>query len=164
MIIVVAGVAGAGKTTLGEALAARLKVPFLDGDTLHPPANVAKMSAGQPLTDADRAPWLAALRAWMDGEIAAGRSAVTTCSALKRPYRARLAGPGVRFVLLTGPRDVLEARLTARPGHFFPASLLDSQLAALEPAAPGEDVLTLTIGPSTDALTDAVIAALGLAP
>lgn len=141
MIVVVAGVSGSGKTTVGTLLAERLGWIFADGDGFHPAASVARMRAGVPLTDADRGPWLAAIAAWMDQQIAAGRSAVIACSALRRAYRARLlAGrPAARMVFLLISRDEGETRLTTRPGHFFPAALLDSQLEALELPQPDED-------------------------
>ena len=141
MIVVVAGVSGSGKTTVGTLLAARLGWTFADGDGFHPAANVARMRAGLPLTDADREPWLAAITAWMDQQTAAGRSAVIACSALRRAYRARLLGglPAARMVFLLISRDEGETRLAARAGHFFPAALLDSQLETLEPPQPDED-------------------------
>ena len=141
MIVVVAGVSGSGKTTVGTLLAERLGWIFADGDGFHPAASVARMRAGQPLTDADRDPWLAAIAAWMDQQIAAGRSAVIACSALRRAYRARLLGgrPAARMVFLLISRDEGETRLTSRPGHFFPAALLDSQLETLETPQPDED-------------------------
>lgn len=127
--LVIAGVSGCGKTTVGRALAETLGVPFLDADDFHPPENIEKMRSGQPLDDADRAPWLEAL-----GEALAGHdSVVLACSALKRIYRDRLrerAGP-IRFVVLEVPREELEKRLRAR-AHFMPPELLDSQLADLE--------------------------------
>jgi gluconokinase len=142
VILIVAGVAGSGKTTVGALLAGRLRWRFADADTFHPEANVAKMRAGTPLTDADREPWLRAITDWMDERIAAGQSAVITCSALKRVYRDRLlvGRPAATMVFLMVRREVLEQRLLARPGHFFPEKLLDSQLAALEPPAPDERV------------------------
>ncbi len=145
MILIVAGVAGSGKTTVGALLAGRLRWRFADADTFHSEANVAKMRAGIPLTDADREPWLHAITDWMDERIAAGQSAVVTCSALKRAYRDELlAGrPAATMVFLQVSREVLERRLMSRPGHFFPEKLLDSQLAALEPPAPGERVQTV---------------------
>ena len=129
------GVSGAGKSVVGERLAAALGAPFCEGDTLHPPENVAKMHAGVPLTDADRAPWLDRVAAWL-AEHPAG---VVSCSALKRVYRdrLRLAAPDARFVLLDVPEAVLAERLAHRPAHFMPAALLDSQLATLE--RPGAD-------------------------
>ena len=142
MILIVAGVAGCGKTTVGALIAGRLRWRFADADTFHPEANVAKMHAGIPLTDADREPWLQAITDWMDARIAADQSAVVTCSALKRTYRDRLLDgrPEATMVFLQVSKDVLEKRLTSRPGHFFPENLLDSQLATLEPPQPGERV------------------------
>jgi gluconokinase len=147
-VLVVMGVAGSGKSTTGQALAARLGFDFAEGDDLHPAANVAKMAAGQPLTDDDRRPWLDRVRGWIDEHITAGQPGVITCSALKRSYRDVLRDPHVVFVHLTGTREQLTARLTARQGHFMPASLLDTQLAALEPPGDDEQALTIDIGPS----------------
>src|SRR3984957_8568732 len=134
MIVVVAGVSGSGKSTVGSLLAGRLGWPFTDADALHPAANIAKMRAGHPLTDADRRPWLATVGACMDRYAAAGESAVLACSALKRSYRDELlAGRRAgRNVVLCASREMLEARLRARHGHFFPAALLVSQLAAVQ--------------------------------
>jgi gluconokinase len=133
---VVMGVASCGKTSVGEALAARLGVEFTEGDKLHPPANVEKMSAGIPLTDIDRQPWLTRV-----GESLRGPSGhITSCSALKRAYRQHIAakaGRAVAFVFLDGSHELLAQRITARKGHFMPPSLLASQLATLEP--PGAD-------------------------
>jgi len=145
--VVVMGVSGCGKSSLGMALAEAEGWPFLEGDTLHPPANIARMRAGQPLSDADRAPWLAAIADWMAPRLGKGHSVVAACSALRRRYRDRLrqAGP-VRFVYLQVPRGELERRLRDRV-HFMPPSLLDSQLATLEEPGPDEDALTLTPGP-----------------
>jgi gluconokinase len=144
MVIVVMGVSGSGKTTVGRKLAAELGWKFADADDFHSPANIAKMSAGEPLTDADRAPWLAALRAAIDGFFARGENAVVTCSALKEAYRQALADRrlDVRFVYLRGDRALLLSRLQHRAGHFMKAELLDSQLATLEPP---QDALTLDI-------------------
>jgi gluconokinase len=145
VIVIVAGVAGSGKTSVGRQLARELDCRYADADSFHPLANVAKMRAGVPLTDEDRAPWLRAIGAWMDGVIEAGESAVVTCSALKRAYRDELlAGhPTATMVFLMVSKDVLVQRLTARHGHFFPEKLLDSQLETLEPPAPDERVLTV---------------------
>jgi len=139
---VVMGVSGSGKTTVGAALAEALGLRFVDGDALHPAANVAKMAAGIPLDDADRAPWLDAI-----GAVLAGGQVVVACSALKRAYRDRLraAAPGLQLVFLDGGPALLASRMTARPGHFMPASLLDSQLATLERPEPGEHALTADI-------------------
>jgi gluconokinase len=135
--IVVMGVSGSGKTTVGIALAAALGVPFRDADDLHPAANVAKMAAGHALTDDDRMPWLALVGAEL---AAASDGLVIACSALTGVYRAsiRAAAPSTRFVFLDGSRDLLESRMRHRHGHFMPASLLDSQLATLEPLGPDE--------------------------
>lgn len=140
VIVIVAGVSGSGKTTIGALLAGRLRWEFADADTFHPEANVAKMRAGIPLTDADRGPWLHAIGAWMDERITAGQSAVVTCSALKRAYRDQMLNgrPEATMVFLQVSRDVLERRLLARPGHFFPEKLLGSQLDTLEPPAADE--------------------------
>jgi carbohydrate kinase (thermoresistant glucokinase family) len=146
--IVVMGVSGAGKSTVAGLLAGQLGWDLAEGDELHPPANVAKMAAGMPLTDADRAPWLARVASWIDDELAAGRHGVITCSALKRAYRELLARPAVLFVYLAVPRAELERRLTSRHGHFMPRGLLDSQLEALQP--PAEDELALTVDGSSD--------------
>lgn len=139
MIVVIGGVAGSGKTTIGEQLAARLGWDFADGDAFHPAANVAKMQAGQPLTDADRGPWLAAVTAWMDGVLAGGRPAVLACSALKRRYREQLlAGRDAVIAFLEIDPDAGRRRVAARHGHFFAGELVASQFAALEPPGPGE--------------------------
>jgi gluconokinase len=144
VILIVAGVSGSGKTTVGALLAGRLGWRFADADTFHPEANVAKMRAGLPLTDADRGPWLRAIADWMDALIAAGESGVVTCSALKRRYRDfMLTGRPATMVLLEVSRAELERRVAARPGHFFPSQLLDSQLAAFEPPEPDEQVHTV---------------------
>lgn len=143
-MLVVMGVSGSGKSTVGGRLADALGYVFMDGDDLHPQANIDKMSAGVPLDDADRAPWLDAIAHWMRRELAAGRSAVIACSALKREYRDRLrrAGPAVRFVYLEVDRDELARRMQGRE-HFMPPELLGSQLATLE--APGGDEPALCI-------------------
>jgi len=140
--VVVMGVSGSGKSTVGASLADALGVPFVDGDALHPAANVAKMAAGIPLDDADRAPWLDAV-----GAVLAAGPVVVACSALKRTYRDRLraAAPELRLVFLDGSPALLASRMAARPGHFMPASLLDSQLAALERPAPDEHAITADI-------------------
>jgi carbohydrate kinase (thermoresistant glucokinase family) len=163
MIVVVAGISGSGKTTVGTLLAQREGWPYADGDDFHPAGNVARMRAGLPLTDADREPWLDAIGAWMDGQIAAGTSAVVTCSALRRSYRARLLGgrPAALLVFLEITREEAGARLAARSGHFFPASLLGSQLAALEEPQPDEDsalrTLTVRAGADPGAIVSAVM-------
>jgi gluconokinase len=149
--LVLMGVAGSGKTTVGRLLAQRLQCPYGEGDDFHPPANVAKMAAGVALDDADRLPWLDGLAQWLDGQPG---DAVMTCSALKRSYRSRFHN--ARFVYLRVPRDVLAERLKARVGHFMPASLLQSQLDALEEPSPEEDVVILDGTQPTDALVAAL--------
>src|ERR1700761_4235300 len=143
LVVVVMGVAGAGKSTVARLLADELGWDFAEGDDFHPAGNVAKMAAGQPLTDSERRPWLRDIARWIEGEIAAQRSGVIACSALKRAYRDALRRPEVLFVYLRASRADLERRLTVRPDHFMPVSLLDSQLAALEP--PGTDERAVTI-------------------
>jgi gluconokinase len=136
MVVVLMGVCGCGKTTVGRTLAEELGWPFLDADDFHPAANVAKMRAGTALTDDDRWPWLDRLAAEMAAINARGAHAVLACSALKQSYRDRLARAGdVRFFHLKGDRATIAPRLAARPGHYMPASLLDSQLATLEEPA-----------------------------
>lgn len=134
MIVVVMGVSGSGKSTVGSLLAGRMGWTFRDADDFHPASNVAKMRSGIPLNDEDRRPWLLAIQEYMRTEHAAGRSAVVACSALRESYRDLLlrGAPWVRFVHLTGPREVIAERMQARSGHFMPVTLLDSQLAALE--------------------------------
>ncbi|HCU94609.1 MAG TPA: hypothetical protein DHU96_18580 [Actinobacteria bacterium] len=146
MIVLVAGVAGSGKTTIGILLAQQLGWPFEDGDDLHPAANIAKMRAGVPLTDEDRQPWLHAVAGWMDQRIAAGESGVIACSALKRSYREvlRSGRPPLRIVFLQVSHDILAARLASRPGHFFRAQLLGSQLADAEVPLPAEHAIVVT--------------------
>jgi len=141
MQIVIMGVSGSGKSTLGQMLADALGVPFLEGDDLHPAANRAKMASGTPLVDADRAPWLAAIAEWMR----AHADGVVACSALKHAYRDRLrrGARDARFVLLAPSHAVLAARLGHRRGHFMPTSLLDSQLATLEPPTADEHALVI---------------------
>jgi gluconokinase len=158
MLIVVMGVSGAGKTTVGRALADALGAAFLDADDFHPPANVAKMRAGQPLDDHDRAPWLARLHDELAARGAGGQSVVLACSALKQRYREALGrGMDVRFVHLAGSRETIAARLAARSGHYMPAALLDSQFAALEAPADG---ITVDIADAPEAIVAHVLAAL----
>lgn len=145
--VIVMGVSGAGKSTVAKPLAERLDFPFLEGDDLHPKANVEKMHAGVPLTDADRAPWLAAIGRWIDQRAAAGEGGVVTCSALRRAYRDDLRGgrPQVRIVYLKGSKALIAERLEHRAGHFMPPALLDSQFATLEEPGPEEDVIVIDI-------------------
>lgn len=156
------GVSGCGKTTIGEALARRLGWSFADADSFHPPANIAKMSAGQPLDDDDRAPWLAAIAAWIDQRRGGSDSAVVTCSALKRRYRAVIVGgrPEVRLVYLDGSRELIAKRLAGRHEHFMPGALLDSQFAALEPPGPDEHPLIVSIDRPVAAIVETLVTAL----
>lgn len=162
--VVVMGVSGSGKTTLAQILSARLGRVVAEADEFHPPENIAKMSAGVPLNDEDRGPWLAALRDWLTEQAAAGRSTVVTCSALRRSYRdvLRSARGRVRFVHLSPAADLLSRRMAARTGHFMPPSLLPSQLATLEPLAGDEDGLVLDVDLPPHAMADRVVAELGL--
>ncbi|HEX5741597.1 MAG TPA: gluconokinase [Pilimelia sp.] len=139
-IVVVMGVSGSGKSTVGRLLAARLGVDYVDGDALHPPANVAKMAAGQPLDDTDRAPWLAAVAGWITARARAGSGGVVACSALRRRYRDTLRDAHRRlwWLHLDAPAPVIAARVARRRGHFMPAALVCSQLAALEPLGADE--------------------------
>ncbi|MDB6167738.1 MAG: carbohydrate kinase, thermoresistant glucokinase family [Verrucomicrobia bacterium] len=149
MVIVLMGVAGSGKTTLGRRLAEELGWSFADADRFHPAANISKMSAGLPLDDDDRAPWLAAIRSYIQHQLASGGNAVVTCSALKERYRQALgaAQPGVKLVYLKGSREVLWSRISARSGHFMKSDMLDGQLAALEEPA---DALVVGIAAAPD--------------
>jgi carbohydrate kinase (thermoresistant glucokinase family) len=163
-VLLIMGVTGCGKSTLAARLAATLNWPFQEGDALHPPGNIAKMAAGRPLDDADRAPWLSAIGGWIDERSAAGEAGVVTCSALKRAYRARLCGgrPQVRTVFLEGSVDLIARRLAARSDHFMPASLLASQFAALETPGPEEAVITIDAGLAVEDQVVRVVGALGL--
>lgn len=158
---VVMGVSGSGKSTVAAALAQRLGCDLAEGDDLHPAANVAKMAAGQPLTDVDRWPWLTTVAEWIDARVAEGRGGVVSCSALKREYRDRLRGEHVTFVYLRGDRATIAARLADRRDHFMPAALLDSQFASLQPPAADELFIDVDIASlaSTREQVDAVIAA-----
>lgn len=154
MQIVVMGVAGSGKTDVGQRLAAELGWPFVEGDDLHPQGNIAKMSAGIPLTDADRLPWLAALAEVIARSQAQGVSTILTCSALRRRYRDilrdGLATRAVFFLHLHGNFTVLKERLSGRSGHFMPVSLLQSQFATLEPLQPDEYGAVMDVTPSLE--------------
>jgi gluconokinase len=155
--IVVMGVSGSGKSTVGAALAQRLRVPFGDGDDLHPPANVAKMTAGQPLNDDDRYPWLEAIGKWLADHHDGG---VMSCSALKRTYRDQLRRhcAAVEFLHLSGSPEVIGKRQASRPGHFMPASLLQSQFATLEPLEPDEHGIAIDVDQNIDSIVDDYIA------
>ncbi|MGX2998113.1 gluconokinase [Streptomyces sp. JNUCC 64] len=154
------GVAGTGKTTIGPLLADRLGVPYAEGDDFHPAANIAKMTAGTPLTDEDRLPWLDSIGAWATGR--AGHGGVVSSSALKRSYRDRLraAAPGLLFVHLTGDRTLIEERMSHREGHFMPTALLDSQFATLQPLEPDEAGVDVDVAGDPGAITDRAVTAL----
>jgi len=151
LVLVVMGVSGSGKSTVGAAIAQRLRVPFADADDFHPAANIAKMSAGEALDDSDRQPWLEAIGEWLaqhpDG-------AVVSCSALKRTYRDQLRHHlnNIEFVHLHGSRDVIARRQASRPGHFMPTSLLTSQFATLEPLEPDEHGLVIDVDQEVDSI------------
>jgi gluconokinase len=159
VLLVVMGVSGSGKSTVGAALAQRLRVPFGDADDFHPEANIAKMTAGHPLNDEDRRPWLAAIGRWLAEHPEGG---VVTCSALKRDYRDQLREhcAELEFVHLHGDRDVVARRQASRPGHFMPASLLDSQFATLEPLEDDERGFVVDVGQSVDDIVEAAVAGL----
>lgn len=161
-LIVVMGVAGSGKSTIAGGLAERLDVAFVEGDALHPQANVEKMAGGTPLTDEDRWPWLRAIGLTMEAERRAGRGVVVSCSALKHSYRdtirAMVHGP-VRFILLQGEKALIARRMAGRKGHFMPPALLDSQLATLENPGADEDGIILDISLPVEKLIDQAMAA-----
>ena len=151
------GVSGSGKSTVGAALAGRLHVPFEDADDLHPEANVAKMTRGEPLDDHDRWPWLERIGEWLAAHADGG---VIACSALKRQYRDQLRHhcPSVEFLHLEGGRDLIENRQASRPGHFMPASLLTSQFETLEPLGPDERGVVVDVAGSVDAIVEGYLA------
>jgi gluconokinase len=163
LVIVLMGVSGSGKSTVGAALSRALGCPFRDADSFHPPANVEKMSRGVPLTDADRAPWLEAIAHWIDERRTTGERGIVSCSALKRAYRRQIIGErdGVRLVYLKGDKGLIAARMRARKGHFMPVSLLDNQFATLEEPQADEAALVVSIAPSPRRLSGAIIEALG---
>jgi gluconokinase len=161
-VLVVMGVSGSGKTTVGSLLAGRLGWPYAEADAFHSDANVAKMAAGHPLTDDDRWPWLAAIAAWINERIVRHETGVVTCSALKRKYRDVLGRPEVQLVYLEGSQELIAHRLAARHGHFFRAEMLASQFADLEPPAPEEAVVTVSIGGSPAEIADTIIVAIGV--
>jgi gluconokinase len=161
MVVVLMGVTGTGKTTVGEALSARTGWPFADADDFHSAANRAKMHAGIPLTDEDRAPWLQSLHQQIVSWLRDGGNGILACSALKESYRTELAAgtaPGsVRFVFLTGPPALIRQRMEARHGHYMPESLLPSQLATLEPP---QNAIEISIAQTVSAMVDQILSAL----
>jgi gluconokinase len=161
-VLVIMGVSGCGKSTVAGVLAGRLGWDLGEGDDLHPPENVAKMAAGQPLTDADRWPWLDRIAAWIRERVDHGRPGIITCSALKRSYRDRLRGDEVVFVYLHGSREQIATRLAARHGHYMPAALLDSQFADLEPPGDDERAIRVDIGPLPGVQADEIMERLGI--
>ncbi len=165
MILIVAGVAGSGKTTLGELIADKLSWEFADGDSFHSATNIAKMRSGWPLDDSDRWPWLVAIGAWMDEHLAIGQSAVVACSALARRYRQALLAtrPQATMVFLELSREQAAMRCRVRHGHFFGAAMVASQFAELEPPEPDEErVLVVPSTKPPEQLADTIIAELGL--
>lgn len=161
--VVVMGVSGAGKSTVGRLIAARLGCPFRDADSFHPVANIAKMSSGQPLADEDRWPWLLAIAGWIAEHRAAGTTCVVTCSALKRVYRDIVTDrqrADVRLVHLKGDFDLIAARLAARQGHFMPPALLRSQFDALEEPAADEHAMAVSIDAAPEDIARRVVNAL----
>jgi gluconokinase len=158
-IAVVMGVSGSGKTTVGRIIAERLDWTFAEGDSLHPPENVAKMASGHALDDADRWPWLQRVRDWIDEQVAAGRSGVVTCSALKRSYRDLLSKdrPEVVFVHLAGTAAQITERLVPRHGHFMPAALLDSQFHDLQPLGPDENGIEVDVAGTAESIADSAV-------
>jgi gluconokinase len=159
--LVIMGVSGSGKTTVGALLAGRLGWQYAEADAFHPEANVTKMAAGHPLDDADRWPWLAAIAGWIDARIARREPGVVSCSALKRRYRDVLRRPEVRFIYLEGSRELIAQRLAARHGHFFRPEMLASQFADLELPAPDEDVITVPIDRDPAQIVDVIVQAIG---
>jgi len=162
--LIVMGVSGSGKSTIGEQLAERLSFSYEDGDKFHPAANVAKMKAGYPLTDEDRWPWLQAIANEIDRVCKAGQRAVIACSALKRTYRDVLVHgrTDVRIIFLEGNKGLIASRLAQRKGHFMPPGLLESQFKTLEPPGIGENSVTVSIDGSVEAIVDAIVRQLEL--
>ena len=164
--LVVMGVSGSGKSTIADRLAARLGWRYEDGDKFHPPANVAKMSAGHPLSDEDRWPWLQAIADEIDRTCKASQRAVVACSALKHAYRDILVHgrDDVRIVFLNGTQDLIADRLATRKGHFMPPGLLTSQFKTLEPPDRSENPVTASIDASVDDIVDGIVGQLGVSP
>jgi carbohydrate kinase (thermoresistant glucokinase family) len=163
-VLLLMGVAGSGKTTTAELLGERLGWPFRDADSFHPPANVDKMTAGTPLTDEDRWPWLYAIADWMDGVAARGENGIVTCSALKRAYRdVLLTGRnGVALVYLKGDKGIIGERLATRVGHFMPPALLDSQFNTLEEPGPDENPHVIDVHTEPAEVVETILARTGL--
>lgn len=162
--VIVMGVSGCGKSSVGAALARRLGLPFIEGDVLHPESNVAKMAAGTPLTDEDRWPWLTVIGERMADALARGEGIVVSCSALKKIYREHLraaTGDRLAFVYLEGSRDLLGRRMGARTGHFMPLALLDSQLATLEVPTGEPAVVTVSIDQPVEGIVADALKGLG---
>jgi gluconokinase len=164
-VIVVMGVSGSGKSTVGKRLAQRLGWPFEDGDAFHPESNIQKMRDGVPLTDEDRAPWLDAIAAWIDRTRRSGGRGVVACSTLKRRYRDVLIDgrDDVRLVYLKGTEALIAERLAGRHGHFMPQTLLRSQFEALEEPGPGENPVVISIEPKPDEIVSHILTGLGIA-
>lgn len=163
-VLVIMGVSGSGKSTIAGILAGQLGWDLEEGDDLHPPANVAKMKSGEPLTDTDRWPWLDQVAAWITDHTKAGIPGIITCSALKRSYRDRMRDPHVVFVHLAGSRDQIGQRLAARTDHFMPPTLLESQVATLEPPGPDENTLVVDVGGKPAEVAAEIISRLNLTP
>jgi gluconokinase len=164
VIVIIFGVSGAGKTTVGRLLARELAGRFIEADDFHPPANIEKMRSGRPLTDEDRWPWLERLRQQIEQSLAARENAVLACSALKRAYRDRLqASEDVKFVFLHGDYGLIEKQLRSRHGHFMNVALLHSQFDDLEEPQPDENVLTVELGPPPEEIVEQIEAKLHLA-
>jgi carbohydrate kinase (thermoresistant glucokinase family) len=162
LVLIVMGVSGSGKSTIAEAINTHLHWPFQEGDALHPPSNVQKMHAGIPLTDEDRAPWLQAIKTWIDARVAASEPGLVTCSALRRTYRDTLVcgRSQVHLLYLKADPAVLQARLAQRTGHFMPASLLQSQLATLEEPGPDERPIVVRVDDTVEETVADTLAAL----
>jgi carbohydrate kinase (thermoresistant glucokinase family) len=166
VVLVLMGVSGSGKTTVARILAGRLGWLIQEGDELHPEANIEKMTAGQPLTDADRLSWLLAVADWVDGRLDAGENGIITCSALKRSYRDVInrRGSGVVFVFLSGTKAAIAPRVVARQAHFMPSSLLDSQFVDLEEPGPDEPHIRVDVGLLPGAIAEAILRGLRSEP
>jgi gluconokinase len=163
VIVIIFGVSGAGKTTVGKLLARELGWRFVEADDFHPPANIKKMRSGDPLTDKDRWPWLERLRQQIERSLSVGENAVLACSALKRAYRDRLRlGNEVKFVFLRGDYALVEKQLRSRHGHFMDANLLQSQFDDLEEPQPDENVLTIELGRTPEKIVERIEAKLNL--